>query len=160
MQNTGPTLLVWSYLSWQMEVLMCRRADEPGKGLWNPPGGYVERGESLEIAATRELMEETGVVVDLRQLRLFAVISLPQLNQVHVGFHIALAAKPALAIGPEVLEARFFAEADLPLEELAFRCGIEASYPRDIFEHLRVGGLPAFSAVVMTSRPDAPDRAT
>ena len=146
----GPTLLVWCYASWQLEVLMCRRAEEPAKGLWNPPGGFVENGESLEAATARELREEAGLSVDPARLNLFAVVSLPRLNQVHVGYHIALPERPALVIGPEVLEARFYSEQEMPLNELAFRQGIEPAYPSDIFSHLRQGGLPAFSAVVTT----------
>ena len=144
----GPTLLVWCYASWQLEVLMCRRAEEPAKGLWNPPGGFVEGGESLEAAAVRELREETGVRVGAECLKLFAVVSLPHLNQVHVGFHVALPEKPTLNLGPEVLEARFYSEAEFPLRALAFRQGIEHAYPSDLFNYLRAGGLPAFSAVV------------
>lgn len=42
-------------------VLMCVRRREPYKGLYNFVGGHIERGESGEDAAYRELFEETGV---------------------------------------------------------------------------------------------------
>lgn len=42
-------------------LLLLLRKNEPGKGLWWTPGGRVRKGETLEAAATRELMEETGL---------------------------------------------------------------------------------------------------
>ena len=44
-------------------VLMVKRADEPNRGRWSPPGGSLELGETVEQAAARETLEETGVVV-------------------------------------------------------------------------------------------------
>ncbi|MDX1512655.1 MAG: NUDIX hydrolase [Gammaproteobacteria bacterium] len=44
-------------------VLLVRRAKPPSQGLWAIPGGSVELGESLQQAAERELLEETGVRV-------------------------------------------------------------------------------------------------
>ncbi|HYM38519.1 MAG TPA: NUDIX hydrolase [Thermoplasmata archaeon] len=44
-------------------VLLVKRRDEPRKGLWSPPGGSLELGETVEAAAARETLEETGVVV-------------------------------------------------------------------------------------------------
>lgn len=43
-------------------VLVARRANAPGAGLYSLPGGLVEIGETLAEAAARELMEEVGVV--------------------------------------------------------------------------------------------------
>ena len=42
-------------------VLLVKRRDEPSRGFWSPPGGSVEVGETVEEAATREALEETGV---------------------------------------------------------------------------------------------------
>ncbi len=44
-------------------VLLVKRGGEPAKGLWAIPGGAVETGETLQAAAEREILEETGVVI-------------------------------------------------------------------------------------------------
>ena len=43
------------------EVLMCVRAKEPFKGMYNFVGGKIDEGETDEEAAYRELFEETGI---------------------------------------------------------------------------------------------------
>jgi len=45
------------------KVLLVQRGRAPGKGLWAIPGGSVEAGETLQAAAEREILEETGVVI-------------------------------------------------------------------------------------------------
>lgn len=44
-------------------LLLIRRANEPGRGLWSVPGGRVEPGETDEDAVVREMREETGLDV-------------------------------------------------------------------------------------------------
>ena len=43
------------------ELLLVKRAYNPGKGLWGLPGGFIELNETPYDAAERELMEETGL---------------------------------------------------------------------------------------------------
>ena len=43
------------------KVLLVKRGIAPSKGLWAIPGGSVELGETLQEAAEREIMEETGL---------------------------------------------------------------------------------------------------
>ena len=46
-------------------VLLVKRAHPPLQGEWSLPGGAVETGETLAIAVAREVLEETGLVVDV-----------------------------------------------------------------------------------------------
>ncbi len=43
------------------QALLVRRANPPDAGLWGFPGGKIEFGETVKAAATRELLEETGI---------------------------------------------------------------------------------------------------
>ena len=44
-------------------VLLVQRGQPPSEGLWAVPGGRVELGETLQQAAERELLEETGITI-------------------------------------------------------------------------------------------------
>ena len=46
-------------------VLMIRRGREPRIGQWSIPGGKQELGETWREAAAREVLEETGVEIDI-----------------------------------------------------------------------------------------------
>jgi 8-oxo-dGTP diphosphatase len=47
------------------EVLLIKRGTPPRLGQWSVPGGRLEWGETLQVAALRELKEETGVDAEL-----------------------------------------------------------------------------------------------
>jgi 8-oxo-dGTP diphosphatase len=57
----APVLGVSALVLDQDELLLVRRAKEPGAGRWAMPGGRVEPGETLAEAVVRELHEETGL---------------------------------------------------------------------------------------------------
>ena len=49
----------------QDRLVLVKRAIEPALGRWSFPSGYVDRGEVVEDAAIREVLEETGLHVNL-----------------------------------------------------------------------------------------------
>lgn len=49
-------------------VLLVKRENEPGRGLWSVPGGVLEVGETVRNGAEREIKEETGVDTELDSL--------------------------------------------------------------------------------------------
>lgn len=64
--------VIFSFDSLVRRVLLVKRKNEPYKGKWVIPGGFVEDGENLETAAIRELEEETGLKIEtLRQIQAY-----------------------------------------------------------------------------------------
>jgi 8-oxo-dGTP diphosphatase len=99
-------------------LVLVRRAIEPGYGLWVFPGGYVDRGEPLTVAAIREAREECGL--DVRLDGLVNIYSYPGRAPVIVVY-AATAIGGALCIDEECLESAEFDEAGIPWDRLAFR---------------------------------------
>jgi 8-oxo-dGTP diphosphatase len=100
------------------KVLMVRRLTQPGLGLWSLPGGYVDRGEVVEHGAAREVIEETGLQVDI--VGLIGLFSEGGHPVVLAAFDGRLTKGEAKA-GPEVSELGFF-----PLDALP-----PLAFPRD-----------------------------
>lgn len=109
----GPAVLVLVAVFAEDRILLHRRGLPPYQGQWAPPGGFVERGESLEAAAVREVWEEARVKLERSQLTPCAAISLPELNQIHQGFMARLPSMvSAQAAPPDSLEVGWFSESE------------------------------------------------
>ena len=69
--------------------LLVRRANAPSKGRWTVPGGRVKPGETLQQAAQREVLEETGVRVRaLEPVQVFDLIE--RKSDGSLGFHYVI----------------------------------------------------------------------
>lgn len=60
-----PSLAVDVVIKSRGGVVLVRRKNNPYRGKWALPGGFVEYGEKVEFAAAREALEETGIRVKL-----------------------------------------------------------------------------------------------
>ncbi len=114
----NPKMVVGCIPEWEDKILLCRRAIEPKYGLWTLPAGFMENGETTAEGAARETLEEAGARVEM--LGLYAMISLPDINQVYLVFRARLLHLDFIH-GEESLDARLFSEAEMPWEEMAFR---------------------------------------
>ncbi|HTM31075.1 MAG TPA: NUDIX hydrolase [Vicinamibacterales bacterium] len=105
------------------DIVLVKRAIEPGYGKWVFPGGYVDRGEEVTLAAIREAREEAGL--DVRLDRLIGIYSYAGRTPIIIVYAATLVGGE-LVVDEEGLEARWFAPTALPWDELAFLSTREA----------------------------------
>jgi 8-oxo-dGTP diphosphatase len=98
-------------------IVLLKRGVEPALGKWVFPGGYVDRGESVQDAAIRETKEESRL--DVRLNSLLNVYSYPRSPNVIVVY-TAEVIGGMLEAADESVEARIFPPDDVPWPDLAF----------------------------------------
>jgi ADP-ribose pyrophosphatase YjhB (NUDIX family) len=121
----NPKMVVGCIVEWERRILLCRRAIEPRYGFWTAPAGFMERGETVEEGAAREVREEAMAQVEVGSL--VAMVNVPHVDQVHLLYRARLVGG-RFGAGDETLEAALYAEAEIPWDDLAFpsvRFGLE-----------------------------------
>lgn len=94
-------------------ILLQKRAMEPRLGLWTFPSGYVDRGEQVERAAEREVLEEIGL--EVRLTHLLGVYSEPGNPVVLIVYTGDIPADREPTVQAEEISAlRYFHPTDLP----------------------------------------------
>ena len=97
--------------------MLLRRALAPQIGRWVFPGGYVDRGEPVDVAAVRETLEEVGLKVSL--IGILDVYSYEGEDVVLIAYSADVIGGE-LKAGDEAQEVAVFPPEDLPWDELAF----------------------------------------
>jgi len=109
-----PSIAVDGIITKDEKILLIKRKNEPFKGKWALPGGFVEYGERVEEAVLREIKEETGL--DAKIKKLLGVYSDP--NRDPRGHTISivfiLEGKGKAKGGDDAEEAKFFELKKLP----------------------------------------------
>ncbi len=93
-------------------VVLVRRRKEPKAGLWCPPCGFVNEGESPSLGAVREAGEESGLSVSVAK-RVLKMVSLKEVNEI-IFFFRARNFAGRLQHGSDALEVGWFSQDDLP----------------------------------------------
>ncbi|MBK5255208.1 MAG: NUDIX hydrolase [Vicinamibacteria bacterium] len=136
----NPKVAAGTVVEYEGGIVLLRREVEPRAGFWVHPGGFVDRGETLEAAARREAREEVGLDVEIG--RLLGAYSFRESEVVVVTFAArTLAGVPI--VGDESLEVRIFAPHELPWSDLAF-----PSTELALREYLRTMDAPTVARTV------------
>jgi 8-oxo-dGTP diphosphatase len=124
----------------RLHVLLVRRGVPPFEGMWAIPGGFKPPNETLDEAAQRELVEETGVHGgdSLRQFGAYGDPGRdPRMNVVTVAYLVVLPEVEGLAAGTDAVDAALVPVSDVLEGEVALAFDHERIV-RDAFERVRV----------------------
>lgn len=133
----NPLNVVGTVPWWGDKVLLCKRNIEPRRGKWTLPAGFMELGETAAQGAVRETDEEAGAQIELGEL--LTVVSVPRVGQVHL-YWLARLLSDRFVPGSETVEARLFAEDEIPWDEIAFKTVSETL--KCYFADRRAGRFP------------------
>ena len=118
-----PKLIVNSIIQFNDKIVVLRRAKEPESDKWTFPGGYVDRGETIESAAKREAMEECGIRISIDYL--MGLYSYPGKIEV-VAIFVARYLSGELIAGEDTLEVKLLSLHNVPWDKLAYPSMTEA----------------------------------
>jgi ADP-ribose pyrophosphatase YjhB (NUDIX family) len=139
----NPLNVVGTVPFWGDKVLLCKRNIEPRWGKWTLPAGFMELGETTSQGAARETDEEAGAQIEMGEL--LTVISVPRVGQVHL-YYLARLLSDQFNPGHETIEARLFAQNEIPWDEISFKT-VKETLER-YFEDRRNGSFSVHSLVI------------
>jgi ADP-ribose pyrophosphatase YjhB (NUDIX family) len=144
----NPKVAAGTVIEYEGGIVLLRREIDPRRGFWVHPGGFVDRGETVEAAARRETREEVGLDVEIT--RLLGAFSFHDSEVVVVTF-AARVISGTPVVGDESLEVATFAPNEIPWADLAF-----PSTELALREYLRTMDAPAAAHVVSRKSADSP----
>ena len=105
---------------YEPKVLLIQRGNEPFKGQWAFPGGFMNMDETTEQCAVRELEEETGLkVCNIQQIGAYSKVDRDPRGRTVTVAYLAIIDKPEAVKGlDDAAKAQWFPISNLP--ELAF----------------------------------------
>ena len=113
----GPKLVAGALFELDGGVVLVQRDIEPGYGKWTFPGGFVEHGERAEVAAEREVLEETGLEIEAGEI--VGLYSYEYQVPVIAAFSGRVTGGRMEPLD-ETMDVRVFPRGELPWDEMAF----------------------------------------
>ena len=104
----------------EAKVLLIQRGDNPFKGCWAFPGGFMNMDETTEQCAIRELEEETGLrLADIHQIGAYSKVDRDPRGRTVTVAYLAVIEEPAAVTGQDdAAKAEWWPLSSLPI--LAF----------------------------------------
>ena len=98
------------------KVLLIERGNEPFKGCWAFPGGFMNMDETTEQCAVRELEEETGLkLTDIHQIGAYSKVDRDPRGRTITVAYLAFVDKPLPVKGQDdAAKAQWFSIKELP----------------------------------------------
>jgi ADP-ribose pyrophosphatase YjhB (NUDIX family) len=102
-------------------MVLIKRGNEPGAGLWSLPGGRIEAGETDEQALVREILEETGLSVTPG--RLLGAVQRPVRDGAvaDIRDYVAVVTGGSLRAGDDAADARWVTKDEMRRMQAAGR---------------------------------------
>ena len=116
----APRVAVGALVIHQNKALLILRGEAPAKGMWAIPGGSVNIGETLQAAAEREVLEETGLQIKAGDV-IYSFEKIQHDKDGQVQYHYVILDLEAEALDPaqpltaadDAIDAGWFTLADL-----------------------------------------------
>lgn len=127
-KNPGVTVDIAAFTWEEAKVILIKRKNEPFKGKWAFPGGFIEYGkETIEQAAVREFKEETNIDLDTYKPVLHSIWSNPKRDP---RGHTVSCVFVVMSVLPEMIEVmsakddaceiKLFSHDNPPYDKMAF----------------------------------------
>jgi ADP-ribose pyrophosphatase len=121
----APRVAVGAVVTHRDKVLLVLRGQAPAKDMWAIPGGSVDLGETLQAAAEREVLEETGLKIKAGEV-IYTFDAILHDETGRVQYHYVILDLKAEALDPtqplqpadDVYDAAWFTLADLDRPDL------------------------------------------
>ena len=112
----------------QGAIMLVKRKQDPKKGYWDLPGGFINPGENVSSAAQREMKEELGVDIEIEKfldgyhdVYLYQEVLRPTIGIALVAKITSGSPKPT----DDITEYKFFPKDEILKQEQAFPSGYE-----------------------------------
>jgi 8-oxo-dGTP diphosphatase len=114
MESKAPRVIASAVIRKGDGILLVKEVLENGKEYWIFPGGGVEFGETISDAAKREINEELGLYIDIKELLGFKEAIAPKYGyHTVIFFFIAESLSEKITRDEKILDARYFTKEEI-----------------------------------------------
>lgn len=118
----NPKATVTAVIIRRNKILLVKRGEDPFKGKWDLPGGYVHKKESPENTLRREIKEELKIIPDLKFIKTVTGTSFwnKQKFPIISFFYLAEIGDKKITLGKEITKYKWMAIKDLEPQRISF----------------------------------------